>query len=135
MLSNLSLTKPTLLPVSLHRYEQPQPFTSLVSDFSVDLSVPDGDWSLVLAAPLGGVRGAISTFKTAVSRIGSVLGSSDTISLASFGGCVEESGGGEGNKTASCEDVSGSFTDMLSERPVASCVGDASVCLCAFFFV
>ena len=81
--------------------------------------MPDGDWSLVLTAPSGGVKGAISTFKSAVSHIGSVLGSTDTISLTSFGGCVEE-GGGEGNKTASCEDVSGSQTESWLGRLLLS---------------
>ena len=52
------------------------------------MSVPDGDWTLTLDAPYGGVRGAIVTSTLAFSRLS--VGSATTKTLMDFGGCKYE---------------------------------------------
>ena len=67
-----------------------QPFPSLASDFTVTMSVPDGDWQVVLNAPMGGVRGAVTAQNGNSMRIDKVLGSSASETLTSFGGCAAQ---------------------------------------------
>ena len=69
------------------RFEVDQAFPSLTSDFTVTMSVPDGDWQVVLNAPVGGVRGAVTAQNGNSMRIDAVLGSSASETLTSFGGC------------------------------------------------
>ena len=76
-------------PVSYLRFEQPQTFSGLESDTSGTIYVPDGDWRLVLDAPQGGVRGSISAPKPGNSvRVDTILGTSSSVTLTSFGECV-----------------------------------------------
>ena len=68
-----------------------------MSDFTVPVSIPDGNWSLVLNAPHGGVRGSIVTAKAGgLFRLQqAVVGSSEVTTLTTFGGCERD---GEGSK-------------------------------------
>ena len=61
-----------------------------MSDFTVTMSVPDGDWQVVLNAPVGGVRGAVTAQNDNSLRIDAVLGSSASETLTSFGGCSSQ---------------------------------------------
>ena len=85
-------------PISSHlipflppcRFEVNQLFPSLATDFTVTMSVPDGDWQVVLNAPMGGVRGAVTAQNGNSMRIDKVLGSSASETLTSFGGCATQ---------------------------------------------
>ena len=61
----LSLPPPPSLPHACPppspppRYDTPQSFTKLSADLSISMSVPDGDWALILTAPAGGVKGSV----------------------------------------------------------------------------
>eukprot|EP00897_Mesotaenium_endlicherianum_P002938 jgi/Mesen1/2672/ME000167S01820 len=46
-------------PVELCWFASAQQFTDLTADFKVQLSVPDGDWAIILSAPYGGVVGSV----------------------------------------------------------------------------
>ena len=116
---------PVLRPTLHHaRYDSDQPFSSLMEDLTVSLSIPDGDWALVLNAPNGGVRGSVAAASADTVRVNVVIGSSSVMPLVQVGGCAKE---GEG---LSCAQVRAaallpwvlgrvcSCGDLLAERRV-----------------
>ena len=68
------------------RYEDYQPFLSLNAEYSITAKIPDGDWTLWVNAPYGGVRGSVLTSNVGISRLS--VGASSTVTIASFGGCL-----------------------------------------------
>ena len=70
------------------RYDDFQPFDESSTDFTVSMSVPDGNWLLWLNAPYGGVEGSVLTAATGYSRVS--VGRASTDQLVSFGGCLYE---------------------------------------------
>ncbi|CAI5462639.1 unnamed protein product, partial [Closterium sp. Yama58-4] len=81
-------------PISLCWHALPQPFPALHAQFSLALDIPDGHWALLITAPLGGVQGVLQAQKPGMGHLSGdvTMGSSNSVTLASWGGCM----GGEG---------------------------------------
>ncbi|CAI5986314.1 unnamed protein product [Closterium sp. NIES-65] len=94
-------------PVSLCWYEAPQPFPQGEVDSSVPLDIPDGDWVVVLNAPLGGIRGTLHAAPPGTRRLAAV-GSSSTVELASWGYCAHGKDGAETDGSGAAVDDAGS---------------------------
>ncbi|CAI5983999.1 unnamed protein product, partial [Closterium sp. NIES-65] len=98
-------------PISLCWHALPQPFPALHAQFSLALHIPDGQWALLITAPMGGVQGVLQAQKPGIARLGSGgrgvamtnMGSSNSVTIAAFGGCADGEGFGWGNATAAAE--------------------------------
>ena len=78
------------LPIPLSRFKDYQPFSNLNADFFVTMEVPDGDWSLLLKAPHGSVKGAVLTSTSSSASSIPSKASVTTRTLTTFGGCKYE---------------------------------------------
>ncbi|CAI5516018.1 unnamed protein product [Closterium sp. Naga37s-1] len=81
-------------PISLCWHALPQPFPAQHAQFSLALDIPDGQWALLITAPMGGVQGVLQAQKPGLGHLSGdvTMGSSNSVTLASWGGCL----GGEG---------------------------------------
>ncbi|CAI5990880.1 unnamed protein product [Closterium sp. NIES-64] len=55
-------------PISLCWHALPQPFLVLHAQFSLALDIPDGQWALLITAPMGGVQGVLQAQKPGIAR-------------------------------------------------------------------
>eukprot|EP00897_Mesotaenium_endlicherianum_P006639 jgi/Mesen1/6002/ME000306S05267 len=73
-------------PVELCWFSSPVTFTSLTTDATYALSIPDGDWQIQLNAPFGGVVGTVTEFQTTKLELAAGGG----VNLLRFGNCFAD---------------------------------------------
>ncbi|GJP56723.1 hypothetical protein CLOM_g15776 [Closterium sp. NIES-68] len=130
-------------PVSLCWYESLQPFPRGEADLSIPMDIPDGEWTVVLNAPAGGIRGTVHAPPPGTRRF-SVIGSANTVELAAWGYCAHDDDADDANGTGSaaasdvCRDTCVSLVACLpaacsrafTEREVAGAFVDcARMCI------
>ncbi|GJP56726.1 hypothetical protein CLOM_g15778 [Closterium sp. NIES-68] len=114
-------------PISLCWHALPQPFPDQQAQFSLALDIPDGDWALLLTAPMGGVQGVLQAQKPGLGHLNGdvTMGSSNSVTLATWGGCLGGEGFSWSDLNASLLQQDGGEVCRQSCESVAGCLQSA----------